>query len=66
MWLNRILFRPTPKLAAAGGLQLLWKVLDEAFGESDAELFERVDKELERCRRQPGETIAHYLSERTP
>ena len=28
-------------------MQLLWKVLDEAFGESEAELFNRVDKELE-------------------
>eukprot|EP00434_Breviolum_minutum_P025436 symbB.v1.2.022474.t1/scaffold1996.1/size93170/9 len=32
----------------SGGLQLLWKVMDEAFGESEAELFERADKELER------------------
>lgn len=54
---------PIQAYTEAGGLQLLWKVLDEAFGESDAELFERVDKELERCRRQPGETVAHYLSE---
>ena len=54
---------PIQAYTEAGGLQLLWKVLDEAFGESDAELFERVDKELERCRRQPGKTIAHYLSE---
>ena len=54
---------PIQAYTEAGGLQLLWRVLDEAFGESDAELFERVDKEMERCRRQPGETIAHYLSE---
>lgn len=54
---------PIQSYTESGGLQLLWKVLDEAFGESDAELFERVDKELERCRRQPGETMAHYLSE---
>ena len=47
----------------SGGLQLLWKVMDEAFGESEAELFERADKELERCRRQPGESIAHFLAE---
>ena len=37
--------------------------MDEAFGESEAELFERADKELERCRRQPGESIAHFLAE---
>ena len=54
---------PIQSYTEQGELQLLWKVLDEAFGESDAELFERVDKELDRCRRQPGETVAHYLSE---
>ena len=47
----------------AGGLHLLWKVLDESFGESEAELFERADKEFQQCRRQPGETVAHYLAE---
>ena len=46
-----------------GGLQLLWRVLDEAFSESEAELFERADKELEKYRRAPGESIAHYLAE---
>ena len=47
----------------AGGLHLLWKVLDEAFGESESELFERADRELERYRRAPGESIAHFLAE---
>ena len=37
--------------------------MDEAFGESEAELFERADKELEKCRRQPGESVAHFLAE---
>ena len=27
------------------------------------ELFERADRELERCRRQPGEAMAHYFAE---
>ena len=54
---------PITSYTGEGGLQLLWKVLDEAFGESEAELFERADKELERCRRQPGESMAHYLAE---
>eukprot|EP00435_Cladocopium_sp_Y103_P070035 s255_g34.t1 len=47
----------------AGGLHLLWKVLDEAFGESESELFERADRELERYRRAPGESVAHFLAE---
>ena len=54
---------PINSYTGGGGLQLLWKVLDEAFGESEAELFERADKELERCRRQPGESVAHFLAE---
>ncbi|CAK8997152.1 Uncharacterized protein (Fragment), partial [Durusdinium trenchii] len=54
---------PVTSYTGPGGLQLLWKVLDEAFGESEAELFERADKELERYRRAPGESIAHYLAE---
>ena len=54
---------PITSYTGEGGLQLLWKVMDEAFGESEAELFERADKELERCRRQPGESMAHYLAE---
>lgn len=55
--------RPVTSYTGSGGLHLLWKVLDEAFGETEAELFERVDKELERYRRAPGETIPHYLAE---
>ena len=54
---------PIGSYTGAGGLHLLWRVLDEAFGESEAELFERADRELERCRRQPGEAMAHYLAE---
>ena len=54
---------PITSYPGEGGLQLLWKVMDEAFRESEAELFERADKELERCRRQPGESMAHYLAE---
>ena len=38
---------PVTSYTGAGGLHLLWRVLDEAFGESEAELFERADKELE-------------------
>ena len=37
--------------------------MDEAFGESEAELFERADRELERYRRAPGESVAHFLAE---
>ena len=52
-------FMPSTKASSP----LLWKVMDEAFGESEAELFERADKELERCRRQSGESMAHFLAE---
>ena len=54
---------PVTAYTGPGGLQLLWRVLDEAFSESEAELFERADKELEKYRRAPGESIAHYLAE---
>ena len=54
---------PVTSYTGPGGLALLWKVLDEAFGESETELFERADKELERYRRGPGESIPHYLAE---
>ena len=45
---------PITSYTGSGGLHLLWQVLDEAFGESEAELFERADRELEKCRRQPA------------
>ena len=54
---------PITSYTGPGGLQLLWKVMDEAFGESEAELFERADRELERYRRAPGESVAHFLAE---
>lgn len=54
---------PITTYTGSGGLHLLWKVLEEAFGESEPELFERADRELEKCRRQPGESMAHYLAE---
>ena len=54
---------PITSYTGSGGLHLLWQVLDEAFGESEAELFERADRELEKCRRQPAESMAHYLAE---
>ena len=54
---------PITAYTGSGGLHLLWKVLDEAFGESETELFERADRELEKCRRQPGESMAQYLAE---
>eukprot|EP00913_Durusdinium_trenchii_P010664 g10004.t1 len=54
---------PVTDYTGPGGLQLLWRVLDEAFGESESELFERADKELEKYRRIPGESMAHYLAE---
>ena len=54
---------PISSYTTSGGLHLLWKVLDEAFGENESELFERADRELEKYRRAPGESIAHFLAE---
>ena len=45
-----------------GGLTVLWNLLDESFGETTAELFERAERELNSFRRLPGQSIAVYLA----
>ena len=53
---------PLSDLTAVGGNVLLWKLMDESFGESCAELFERAERELSSYRRVPGQPIATYLA----
>ena len=53
---------PLSDLTAPGGNVLLWKLLDESFGESCAELFERAERELNTYRRVSGQPIATYLA----
>lgn len=46
-----------------GGLRLVWRLLDEAFGESEDELFERAETEFNGYRRLPGQSIATYIGQ---
>ena len=46
-----------------GGLRLVWKLLDEGFGESEDELFERAEQEFNTYRRLPGQSIATYVGQ---
>ena len=53
---------PLSDYIAPGGALVLWKLLDESFGESTSELFERAEKELANYRRMPGQSIATFLA----
>ena len=53
---------PLSELTGPEGSLVLWKLLDESFGESGAELFERAEKELNTYRRLPGQPITTYLA----
>ena len=53
---------PLSDLTAAGGNVLLWRLLDESYGETGAEMFERAERELNGYRRLPGQSIATYLA----
>ena len=44
-----------------GGLRLVWRLLDESFGETDEELFERAESEYALYRRLPGQPVAAYI-----
>ena len=46
-----------------GGLKLVWRLLDEGFGESEDELFERAETEFNTYRRLPGQSVATYLGQ---
>ena len=42
---------------------MVWRLLDEAFGESEEEQFERAEKEYNQYRRLPGQPVAAYLGQ---
>ena len=54
---------PIQEFTKPGGLRLVWRLLDEAFGESEEELFERAEKEYALYRRLPGQTVAAYIGQ---
>ena len=46
-----------------GGLQAVWELLDEAYDETNEEVFERVESEFMNYRRTPGQSVASYLAQ---
>ena len=54
--------RPLQDYTAAGGLAVMWTLLEEAFGESTAESFERAERELSNYRRLPGQSVSSYVA----
>ena len=54
--------RPLSDYTASGGLAVLWLILEEAFGESTAESFERAERELSAYRRLPGQSVASFVA----
>ena len=54
--------RPLQDYTAAGGLAIMWALLEEAFGESTAESFERAERELSSYRRLPGQSVSSYVA----
>ena len=42
---------------------LVWRLLDEAFGESEEEMFERAEREYGSYRRLPGQPVAAYIGQ---
>ena len=55
--------QPISEFTKPGGIKLVWKLLDEAFGETEEELFERAEMECNTYRRIPGQSIATYLGQ---
>ena len=54
--------RQLSEYTSEDGLHLLWRLLEEAYGESTAEHFERAERELSGYRRIPGQTVASYVA----
>lgn len=54
---------PISEFTRPGGLRLVWRLLDEAFGETDEELFERAERELGQYRRLPGQPVSAYIGQ---
>ena len=55
--------QPISEYTRAGGIQVLWRLLDEAFGETEDEWFERAETEFTSYRRLPAQSIATYLGQ---
>lgn len=51
------------EMVAAGGLERIWALLDEAYHETSEEHFERLEAEFNNYRRAPGQSIPSYLSQ---
>ncbi|CAK9032878.1 Retrovirus-related Pol polyprotein from transposon TNT 1-94, partial [Durusdinium trenchii] len=54
---------PISEFTRAGGLRLVWRLLDEAFGETEDEQFERAEKEYNQYRRLPGQAVSAYIGQ---
>ena len=54
---------PISEFTRPGGLRLVWRLLDEAFGETEEELLERAEKELGQYRRLPGQPVSAYIGQ---
>ncbi|CAE7228738.1 RE1, partial [Symbiodinium sp. CCMP2456] len=54
--------RTLEEFTSDGGVHVMWTLLQEAFGENGAEMFERAEKEFNGCRRTPGQSIASYIA----
>lgn len=55
--------QPISEYTRVGGIRLLWRLLDEAFGETEDEWFERAETEFASYRRLPGQSVATYLGQ---
>ena len=55
--------RALTEFTVPGGLQLIWQLLDEAFGETEDEVFERAEQEYNQYRRAPGQPVASYIGQ---
>ena len=54
---------PISEFTRAGGLRLVWRLLDEAFGETEDEQFERAEKEYNQYKRLPGQAVSAYIGQ---
>ena len=55
--------RALTEFTVPGGLQLIWQLLDAAFGETEDEVFERAEQEYNQYRRAPGQPVASYIGQ---
>eukprot|EP00971_Amphidinium_carterae_P122442 2424278-Amphidinium_carterae.1 len=50
-------------MQAPGGLARIWSLLDDAYGQTAPDRFDRARLQYENCRRKPGQTMEAYISE---